>query len=382
MRWCAAYAFAALALAGCSQRVVPATTAGPVAATDSLAATLFLIGDAGEPDPAGEPVLAALTAALALAPARSMALFLGDNVYPSGIPDSSAPGYAEARRRLAAQVGAVVASGARGVFIPGNHDWKQAGAGGWQAVLRAQEIVAQEGRGLVVQLPVDACPGPAVADLGPMRIVLLDTEWFLHGGPRPEGEVDGCASDTPAVLDSLRALLANGAGRTTLVAGHHPLVSGGEHAGYFGWKDYFFPLTEAKSWLWLPLPIIGVAYPAARNQGISRQDMSNSHYRAMIDSLEAAFEAVPPAAYVSGHEHGLQVIEMAPGRYQLISGSGYYGHVDFVGPVDGTRVALRKSGFMRLDLTLDGRLRLGVVTIDRDGRATEAASLWLVASSR
>lgn len=377
MRRCAAAFLATVLFTGCTQQVLPKTAPVPALPADSVVASLFLIGDGGDPDPRGEPVLEALTAQLAQAPARSVALFLGDNVYPSGIPDSTSPEYTEARRRLTAQVAAVLASGARGVFIPGNHDWKEDGDAGWHAVLRAQAIVAQEGGGRVIQLPANACPGPAVADIGPVRLVLLDTQWFLHGGPRPEGVADGCAAGEPAVLDSLRALLAPASGRIVIVAGHHPLVSGGEHAGYFGWKDYFFPLLQAKSWLWLPLPVIGTAYPAARSQGISRQDMSNGRYRHMIDSLAAVFATSAPAAYVSGHDHGLQVIETAPGRYQLISGAGYYGHLDFVAPVDGTQVAMAKSGFMRLDATVEGRLRLGVLTVDRAGNASEVASMWL-----
>jgi hypothetical protein len=184
------------------------------------------------------------------------------------------------------------------------------------------------------------------------------------------------------VFDSLRSLLSQGGDRTMLVAGHHPLASGGEHAGYYGWKDYFFPLQNVKSWMWLPLPAIGAAYPAARNSGVSRQDMSNEHYRRMMDSLEASFAAAPPAAYVSGHDHGLQVIERSPAPYQIVSGAGYYNHIDFVAPVDGTLVALAKSGFMRLDVTLDGRLRLGVLTVDKSARATEVAAIWLVPLTR
>lgn len=366
-----------LMLAGCSQNRLPNTLPVPALGAESIAATIFLIGDGGDPDSAGDQVLAALTAALARAPRRSLALFLGDNVYPSGIPDSASPAYPEMRRRLAAQVDAVVASGARGVFIPGNHDWKEAGAEGWQAVLRAQSIVTESGQGRVIQLPTNACPGPAVADIGGVRLLLLDTQWLLHGGPKPEGVAEGCAAGEGAVFDSLRTLLTSAGDRTILVAGHHPVASGGEHAGYFSWKDWFFPLSNVKSWMWLPLPIIGAAYPASRNAGVSRQDMSNGHYRRMIDSLEAAFLVAPPAAYVSGHDHGLQVIETTAAPYQIVSGAGYYGHIDFVGPVDGTLVALAKSGFMRLDVTLDGRLRLGVLTVERSGVATEAAALWL-----
>jgi hypothetical protein len=367
----------AVLLAGCSQTVLPSTAPIPLVRGDSVAASLFLIGDGGEPNPAGEPVLIALTTELSRAPGKSLALFLGDNVYPRGIPDSTAPGYDEMRRHLTAQVEAVVTSGARGVFIPGNHDWSKSGVDGWPAVLRAQAIVAAVGGDRVIQLPANACPGPAVADIATVRLVLIDTEWWLHAGPRPDGAADGCVAGEQGLTDSLRALLRAPDGRTLIVAGHHPVVSGGQHAGYFSWKDYFFPLRNAKSWLWLPLPVIGTLYPAARNQGISRQDQSNTHYQRLIDSLDAAFVTAPPAAYVSGHDHGLQVIESSAAPWQVVSGAGYYGHIDFVSPVDGSKVTLARSGFMRLDVTLDGRLRLGVLTVDREGHAKEVASLWL-----
>lgn len=376
MRRGAAAIIATVLLAGCTQQVLPNTVPIPALPSDSVVASLYFISDGGRPDPAGEPVLQALTAGLKLAPDRSVAFFLGDNVYYGGVPDTSAPDYVESRRRLTAQVEAVVASGARGIFLPGNHDWK--GPDGWSAILRAEAIVAEEGHGKVVQLPGNGCPGPAAMDLGPVRVVMIDTEWWLHKtGPKPEGPADGCTA-TGVVFDSLRTLLATADGRRTLVAGHHPLAGGGEHAGYFGWKDYFFPLRHLQSWLWLPLPVIGAAYPAARNAGISRQDMSNKTYRRLIDSLESTFKEFPPAAYVAGHEHSLQVIEMPSGLLQLISGGGYYGHIDFVGPIDGSWLALAQSGFMRVDVTPDGRLRLAVLTVDRTGQAHEVASRWLV----
>ncbi len=365
----------AVLLGGCTQQVLPTTAPVPALPADSIAASFYFLGDGGRPDSAGEPVLQALTAALTRAPDRSMAFFLGDNVYYGGIPDTSASDYVESRRRLTAQVQAVVASGARGIFLPGNHDWK--GPDGWNAVLRAERIVEETGEGRVVQLPGNGCPGPAFLDMAGVRVVMLDTEWWLHKtGPKPEGTAQGCA-DSGAVFDSVRALLAGAGGKPTLVAGHHPLAGGGEHGGYFGWKDYFFPLHHVVSWLWLPLPVIGAAYPAARNAGISRQDMSNPTYRRLIDSIDAALRDVPPAAYISGHEHSLQIIQLPSGLLQLVSGGGYYGHIDFLSPVDGTWLALARSGYMRVDVTPGGRLRLGVVTVDKSGHGTEVASRWL-----
>lgn len=377
MRAIAAACIATGLLTGCSQQVLPKAAPVPALPADSVVASLYFVGDGGRPDSTGEPVLQALSAALARAPDQSVAFFLGDNVYYGGVPDTSASDYTESRRRLTAQVEAVATSGARGIFLPGNHDWK--GPDGWNAVLRAEKIVADEGEGRVVQLPGSGCPGPVAMDIGPVRVVMLDTEWWLHRtGPKPEGPANGCAV-TAVIFDSLRSLLAGAGIKATLVAGHHPLVSGGEHGGYFSWKDYFFPLHHVVSWLWLPLPVIGAAYPAARNAGISRQDVSNPTYRRLIDSVQAALRDVPPAAYVSGHDHSLQVIEMPSGLLQLISGGGYYGHTDFVSPVEGTWLALARAGFMRVDVTPGGRLRLAVLTVDRNGLATEAASRWLPA---
>jgi len=75
--------------------------------------TLFFIGDAGAPaaPPDSEPVLVALRAAVATAP-RPVVVFLGDNVYPRGLPDSADAGRPEAERRLGAQLAVLRASGA------------------------------------------------------------------------------------------------------------------------------------------------------------------------------------------------------------------------------------------------------------------------------
>jgi len=73
----------------------------------------------------------------------------------------------------------------------------------------------------------------------------------------------------------------------------------------------------------------------------------------------------------------LQVVDMPSGLLQLVSGGGYYGHIDFISPINGTWLALAQSGFMRVDVTPGGRLRLAVITVDRNGIPTEVASRWL-----
>jgi hypothetical protein len=179
------------------------------------------------------------------------------------------------------------------------------------------------------------------------------------------------------VLDALRDAVRGAAGRHVFVAGHHPLATGGPHGGHFTVSDHLFPLREFKKWLWLPLPIIGSAYPLARQKGVSPQDLSSASYRHMRDSLESVFRDAPPLAYLAGHDHGLQVLSWGGVRHVLVSGSGSYDHNKAVKWLASTRYAAGKAGFMRLDVLGDGRVRLGVLHVDASSRVTEAFSMWL-----
>jgi len=367
------------ALVAACAGISPAVPPAPVVTTAAVETTLFLIGDAGAPAPEGEPVLRALAAALGSASGERVVVFLGDNVYPRGMPDSAAPDRAEMERRLNAQIDVITGAGARGIFVPGNHDWAKHGPDGWDAIRREGRWIAGRAGPGVSLLPPDGCPGPSVADLGSrIRLVLLDTQWWLHGGLKPVGPGSGCrAADEDAVADSLRADLASAGGRAVILAAHHPLASAGEHGGSFGIGDHVFPLRTVRRWLWIPLPGLGSLYPLARQHGASSQDQSSPVNRRMREMLEAAMSDQPPLVWASGHEHNLEVLEGTAARWLLVSGAGIYGHE---GPVFG-RKAMRfgsdDAGFMRLEVLADGRIRLGVEAVDREGRSQERFSLWL-----
>ncbi len=352
----------------------------PLAAAADIDVTLFLIGDAGAPaaPPDSEPVLVALRAAAAAAP-HPVIVFLGDNVYPRGLPDSGAPGRLEAERRLDAEVGVIRTTGARGIFLPGNHDWDRQGPGGWDAIRRQQRFLAALGDSRFALLPGGGCPGPVVVDLtGVVRLVALDTEWWLHDGPKPTDPTSACPADSGGeVVDSLRAALRTAGRRAVVVVAHHPLESGGPHGGHFGWRDHVFPLREVKSWMWIPLPLIGSLYPIARENGISSEDAPSTAYRRMRAALDSAFAGARPLIYAAGHDHALQVITGTSARYELVSGAGIFGHLDRVTALDSTRFARSASGFMRVEFLRDGRARLGVTVVDRSGGSAEAFALWL-----
>ncbi len=358
---------AGLALLGL---VAAAATPDPPLQADAI---LLLIGDAGNPDRRGEPVLRALAREAARDPLRTVVLFLGDNVYPRGLPRPGTPGRPEAERRLAAQVDAVRLAGARAVFVPGNHDWDMDGEDGWNAVRRQAEFVRGRDAPGIEYLPQNGCPGPEIRDIGTqVRLLLLDTQWFLHAFDKPRDPGSACAADSEAEVKAAlqRALLEAGE-RQVLVAAHHPLASGGPHGGLFTTRQHLFPLTDWKPWLWIPLPGIGSIYPAARKGGVSAQDLSSGKNERMRDVVRESFEVRRPLAWVSGHEHSLQVIAGNTPQFVLVSGAGIHGHTSPVRRIEGTRFAAAEAGFMRIVFAREAAPRLSVLVVDNKGNATE-----------
>jgi hypothetical protein len=351
----------------------------PTTEKDSIETTLFLLGDAGDPGIPGRTSLDGLRHAARSAQGNVVVAFLGDNAYPNGLPDSPNPGRAEAESRLDAQVSAVRDSKARGIFVPGNHDWGSREDTGSSAILREAEYVTKHGKGSIEMLPSDGCPGPSIVDIGDrLRLILLDTEWWLQRSSNDASPNSHC--DTRNERDVIVALdkaLASAGERHSIVAAHHPLISGGAHGGHFGWRDHIFPLRDYSSWLWLPLPALGSAYPMMRERGLWLEDATNSANRKMREALDSVFTVHPPLVYAAGHEHNLQVMDGTSAKYLIVSGAGSQGMLNPVFRLPETRFARQATGFMRLDIMRDRRVRLSVLTVDNLGRAVEAYAMWL-----
>ena len=379
MRGNTAVLIAGLSLGCASGGYVDGSPAAP--AVGEIEVTLLLVGDAGWAK-ADDPVLGRVTAHASQRPDRTVVVFLGDNVYQDGLAAVGSPDRERGERILKAQLrvggkrGAGAGTGARLVFVPGNHDWDRSGPDGWEDVLRQGRFLASNGAEL---LPAGGCPGPSVVDVGSqVRIVALDTQWWLHGEAKPQDPTSECGVDSEIeILDALGVALEAADSRQVVVVAHHPLASAGKHAGHFGWKDHIFPLRNVAKWMWLPLPIIGSAYPLVRRLGATAQDMSGSANRHMRQALDSVFAIYRPLVYASGHDHSLQVLEGETARYFLVSGASTIGHFSAVGREDRTRYARAATGFMRLDFTTDRRVRLGVFTVDKRGTETEEYSVWL-----
>ncbi len=394
--------------------VAPLTDGPPPDAT--VDHRLLLIGDAGDADPDGEPTLHALEKHVELMPTRTTVVFLGDNVYETGMPEPTPIEgtvaeevldeallnlYASRRdseRRLKAQVKAVDVAGTRAIFIPGNHDWDQFGVGGWQRVRQQEEFIQQLAglvAGRVTLLPGGGCPGPLTVDLGRhARLIVLDTQWFLEVGkkPTPEHNPTGCAQTTEdQVLAALRETLreAARAKRVAIVVGHHPLRSHGPHGGFVDVRVHFFPLVMFGTYVptiahWIPIPGLGTLMGEGRAWfSPNPQDMSsaaNEHMRSqlLLAMSEAAADGAAPLLYASGHEHSLQVFRNARGpRYLVVSGLGSHRKALPVGR-DGSSLFAHSNadepGFVQVDFLRDGRVRLSVVEATR--QVPDGVEVW------
>lgn len=323
-----------------------------------IESTIFLVGDAGEQDPRNSsPVLDSLKALASLAPNRTYIVFLGDNVYPSGIPEEGRAEYADARRRLSDQVDAVPA-GAHGIFIPGNHDWAATGPFGLYAVRLEEKMITALAPGRDIHmLPGGGCPGPVAVEIGRLRLITLDTQWWLQNFIVRDGE-SKCKTDVASVTATLRDLVGSTPdGRLTLVTGHHPLMTGGEHGGY-----------------------CGITGPFRRFGGAS-QDIMSSANKTMRDSIESAFKAKPPLMYAAGHDHNLQVMKGAPyAEYFVVSGAGSPSKASCgVYLRESYYVSQHRTGFMRMDILRNKGVLLTAYEYTGGGSRGLPFSRWLEA---
>ncbi len=274
--------------------------------------------------------------------------------------------------RLEAQIEVLRGTGARGIFIPGNHDWGYSDERGLEQIKRQEEYIAGAAQGDVdvSMLPAAGCPGPVLLPVGRTALlVLLETDlWLRDDLPGPE-----CAyASTDESIEGLRtALRANAAAenRHVLVLAHHPLETYGRHGGHYSTKEKIFPATELWDPLFIPLPFV---YPLVKKIVGSPQDLSSSRNEAMRDQLTRVFLELPrqPLVYAAGHDHSLQVLDGREYgvRFILVSGAG--SRLTSVGDRDALFTAGQQGGelgYMRLEFMRDRGVRLSVVT---DGTAS------------
>ncbi len=344
---------------------------------------VLLIGDAGAPfkkndkNPAQASVLKALEYFAGFIPDRTAIVFLGDNIYKKGLPDESVPssaldedcqGRACAEKRIDAQINAVKGSGARGIFVPGNHDWHSSGGKGWKRIRNLDKYIADAGKNMQVNIdlvPDNGCPGPVTVPLSgnelEISLMALDTQWWLHDFKKParEDNPSHCDQVTETeVIESIKKRIEESTNlkRPILLASHHPLKSYGQHGGYYSSGDLIRPLY-----------LIEQIFRKSIFAG--RQELHNAVYKNMRVKIESALQTYSgkvktPMIYAAGHDHSLQIIDDQKGILHLVSGAGSAWKATRVGKGEGTLFShtnKKSGGFIAVDYLQSGEVRLAVV---------------------
>ncbi len=334
-----------------------------VFAQDSLQATIVLIGDAGQLTNGRQPVVDAVKSHIPLNK-KTTVIYLGDNLYKTGLPDNSLPTYAIAKAPLDSQIQIADKTDAKVYFIPGNHDWANGGRNGYESILRVQSYIDILGNKNVSMLPRDGCPGPVEVKINSeVSLVIMDSQWWIQEFDKPGIESDCPYKTKGEVLLQLDDLLSKNANKLVIIAMHHPFRSYGQHGGYFTWKQHIFPFTDANPKLYIPLPVLGSVYPLTRAVFGTSQDLKHPFYQAMITDIQNVVKGHKNVIFVSGHEHTLQMIQDSSYNY-IVSGSG--SKTSRVSKSRSTLFAASENGFATLEVSKSKNVRATFYTVHGD----------------
>ena len=291
------------------------------AQSDTIQNRIILIGDAGSLKNDKSPVIDAVKKLYAL-DKKTTVIFLGDNLYDYGLPSEYQDNYLAQKEALDSQIMIAKGKDAKVFMIPGNHDWSNGNSLGFETVIRQQLYVDLAGLDNVKYYPEGGCPGPVEVPLGEnVVLIIFDSQWWLHPYDKPGIESDCPQKTNEQVLAQLEEILNKNFKKLVIFACHHPFKSNGVHGGYFTLKQHIFPFTEARKNAFIPLPLIGSAYPIARSVFGTPQDLKHPVYQNMITEFNKVLKGHPHLIRVHGHEHTLQLIQN-DSLIEVISGAG------------------------------------------------------------
>jgi hypothetical protein len=284
--------------------------------------TVYLIGDAGgaafDEVP---PAIRLLNERLKGADENNAVIFLGDNIYRTGM----APEWAEIERasdeyKITVQMDAVKNFPGKVFFIPGNHDWYN-----WklEGIERQAGFIEDYLDRDDVWYPEPGCGGPEVVELTEdLVVILVDSQWYLQDWEGLPDINDECDAKSREVFElEVGEAIKGNRDKNIIIALHHPLYTYGPHGGQYRAKDHLFPLSNLNNNLLIPLPVIGSAFNFLRATVGHEQDVSNPRYRELRNSLVGHARKNGRFVFASGHEHSLEYIER-DSQVFVVSGSG------------------------------------------------------------
>ena len=103
-------------------------------------------------------------------------IFLGDNVYPRGLPNQTSSLWSQAHESLSAQLELVKNFPGKIFFIPGNRDWANGGKEGLEYVKNQRRYIEDFLQRKNIFLPKKGKPGPVEIDLtDDIELIIIDS---------------------------------------------------------------------------------------------------------------------------------------------------------------------------------------------------------------
>jgi len=331
--------------------------------------TLFLIGDTGT-DKNYEEVqmylFEQLKQSIQAAGEKASIVFLGDNIYPAGLPDKNNPKRSKAEKKLNTQLEMLRNISAKPYFIPGNHDWNMMSAGGMQAVKRQEQYIQQFYEEDKIHFyPDNACGDPVVKEIDEnLYYVFIDTQWWLQKWQNENRINEGCnVKSRQQFLKVLQKIFIKHKSDQIVVLMHHPLFSNGEHGGNFSALDHFFPLRMLNTKLWIPLPVLGSIMPIYRSIGGIKQDIPHPLYQQLKNGILDMLTQNNHVIFASGHDHSLQYF-MQNQHHYIVSGAG--SKLDFAKAGGNARLVRSAMGYSVVHFYKNGSAWLDFYTVDQN----------------
>lgn len=305
---------------------------------------LFLIGDAGNADePQAKKTLNLLKGKLDSADSNSMLIFLGDNIYPNGMPKETDKDYDSAKIKLENQLAITRNFKGKTLVIPGNHDWYS----GLEGLNTQEGLVKKYFDDKKAFLPKNGCPIDDINISKDIKLIAIDTEWVITNWDNYPGINKNCNIKTREdFFTEFKDLIIKNQGKRIIVALHHPIISSGTHAGFSSARSHLFPFNSK-----VPVPVVASFLNVLRSSsGASPADINNRHYADLANRLKSIVQDKENIIFVSGHDHNLQYHEDGNLR-QIISGAG--SKIDPSTIIEKTDFSYGGSGFAVLNFRKD-----------------------------
>jgi predicted phosphodiesterase len=315
-----------------------------------IAHSFYLIGDAGNSTlTKNAPALEYLRKEIKNSSKQSTLLFLGDNVYETGIPQKNSKKYPLAKRRIDAQISIAEAFKGKSIFIPGNHDWYNGLEG-----LKREEKLVEKALGKKSFLPQNGCPLEKIDISKDIVLIIIDTHWYLTNWDNHPTINDNCEIKTRTkFFDEFEGLVKKARGKTTIIAMHHPMFTNGSHGGKYSFSSHLSPL-----------PILGsVKNLIRKTSGVSNTDLQNKKYNQLKKRIVTLAQENDKTIFVSGHDHSLQYI-IQDNIPQIISGSGSKTTATKLS--GGAKFTYGAQGFAKLDIYKDGASEVRFYSVKED----------------